>query len=117
MNLSMPRTLPNLGRLSIFAMAMVYTGATFTVATSSAPLMAKDGPYYTATLAAPTDETRAVASGVAWACKGTMCVANKGSSRPVRICRGLSREMGEIASFTAKGKELEAEKLAKCNGN
>ena len=45
-----------------------------------------------------------------------MCVAAKGTSRPMRICRGLAREFGEVTSFTAKGKELPAEKLAKCNG-
>lgn len=113
----MTLSLPRASRLSIFAAALVYTGASFAVATSATPAMAKSGPYYTATLAQPTDETRAVAGGVAWACKGTMCVANKGQSRPMRICRGLSREVGEIAIFTAKGKELEADKLAKCNGN
>ena len=113
MTLSLPRT----GRLSIFAMALVYTGVTFGVATASGPAVASEGPYYTATLAAPADDNRAVAAGVAWACKDTTCVANKGPSRPMRICRGLAREFGEIKSFTANGKELAEEKLAKCNGN
>ncbi|MEL7199543.1 MAG: hypothetical protein AAGL10_14625 [Pseudomonadota bacterium] len=113
MTLSLPRT----SRFSIFAAAILYTGATFGVATSATPAFAKDGPYYTAQLAQPTEETRAVAGGVAWACKGTTCVANKGPSRPMRICRGLSRELGEVATFTAKGKELQSDKLAKCNGN
>lgn len=101
-------------RLSIFAMAFVYTGLTFGVATT--PVAAQSGAYYTATLAQPADDNRAVAGGVAWSCKGTTCVANKGSSRPMRICRGLSREFGEIVNFTAKGKELAGDKLAKCNG-
>ena len=69
-----------------------------------------------AVLAAPASDDRAVAGGVAWACKDNMCVAAKGTSRPMRICRGLAREFGEITSFTAKGKELGADKLAKCNG-
>ncbi|KWV91141.1 hypothetical protein [Erythrobacter sp. YT30] len=112
----MTLSLPRAERISIFASALVYTAATFAVATSSTPAIAADGPYYTAVLAQPTDENRAVAGGVAWACKGTTCVANKGTSRPIRMCRGLSKELGEVASFTAKGKELEAGKLAKCNG-
>ena len=45
-------------------------------------------PYYAAKLAAPADDDRAVAA----------------------------REFGEVTSFTAKGKELSADKLAKCNG-
>ncbi|MEM7665192.1 MAG: hypothetical protein AAF250_05000 [Pseudomonadota bacterium] len=113
MTLSLPRT----GRFTIFAMALAYTGMTFGAAVAPVAAEAKTGPYYTATLAQAAEDNRAVAGGVAWACKDTMCVANKGSSRPMRICRGLAREFGEIKSFTAKGEELGADKLAKCNGN
>jgi len=112
MTLSLSRT----GRLAVFASALVYTGLSFGMATSSAPVNAASGPYYVATLAAATDEDRAVAGGVAWACQGTTCVANKGTSRPSRICRGLAREMGEIASFKVEGEELAEDKLARCNG-
>lgn len=110
----MTLSLPRASRLSIFALAIAYTGLTFGVAT--APVSAKSGAYYTATLAQPAEDDRAVASGVAWSCKGTTCVANKGNSRPLRICRGLSREFGEVVTFTAKGEELADDKLAKCNG-
>ncbi len=113
----MTLSLPRAGRLSVFALALAYTGATFGVMTAPAPAIANSGAYYTATLAAPADDNRAVATGVAWSCQGTTCVANKGTSRPMRICRGLAREFGEIVSFTAKGEELAEDKLAKCNGN
>lgn len=99
-------------RLSLVATAAVALSATMAPITSQAA-----APYYTAMLAEPAGDDRAVAGGVAWACKGNMCVAAKGTSRPMRICRGLAREFGEITSFTAKGKTLSAEKLAKCNGN
>lgn len=113
MTLSLPRT----GRFSILAAALVYTGVTFGIATAPTPLAAAaEGAYYQATLANPTDESRAVAGGVAWACKGDKCVANKGTARPMNICRGLARTFGEIKSFTANGEALEADKLAKCNG-
>ena len=81
-----------------------------------APLVAQGGAYYTATFAAPVDEDRAVAGGVAWVCRDTTCVANKGSSRPSRVCRGLAREFGEITDFVADGEALEEDKLASCNG-
>ena len=112
MTLSLTRT----SRLSVLAMALVYTGLSFGVATST-PAAAQSGPYYTATLAQATDDNRAVAGGVAWACQDTTCVANKGTSRPSRVCRGLAREFGEITSFTANGEQLNEEQLARCNGN
>ncbi|TRD11698.1 hypothetical protein FGU71_07335 [Erythrobacter insulae] len=114
----MTSSLSRTSRLSIFASALVYTGLMLGTAIAPAPLAAaQSGPYYSASLAQSTDEDRAVAGGVAWACKDTECVANKGTSRPVNVCRGLARKFGEITSFTAKGKELSDDKLAKCNGN
>ncbi|QIQ87834.1 hypothetical protein [Erythrobacter sp.] len=110
-------TLSRTNRLSIFVAALAYTAAVFGVAAAPAPAEAKDGPYYIARLAQPAADERAVAGGVAWACKGDICVANKGTSRPINVCRDLNREFGEITAFTARGKELEADKLAKCNGN
>ncbi|MEM6493119.1 MAG: hypothetical protein AAF650_01950 [Pseudomonadota bacterium] len=98
-------------RLSLAATAALALGTTLAPIASQAA-----APYYTATLAAPAEDDRAVAGGVAWACKDTMCVAAKGTSRPMRICRGLAREFGEITSFTTKGEELDADSLAKCNG-
>jgi hypothetical protein len=112
MTLSLSRT----SRLGVFATALLYTGLTFGAATAPVAAEAKSAPYYTAELAAPTTESRAVAGGVAWNCKEDRCAANKGTSRPTSVCRGLAREFGEVKSFTAKGKELSAEKLDKCNG-
>jgi len=111
MTLSTPLT----ARLGIFALALVYTGLTFSATT--APVSAKNSaPYYTAELAQPAKENRMVARGVAWKCEGTSCRAKKGNSRPIRICRGLVRKMGEVTSFTARGEKLAEDKMAKCNG-
>ncbi|MBY0344077.1 MAG: hypothetical protein K2Q29_09495 [Sphingomonadales bacterium] len=108
-------SLPRSGKFAILASALVYTGATFGVATGSAPLEAAGPAYYSATLSAPASEARFVAGGVAWTCEGTTCVAGKASARPLRICRGLNRKSGEIADFKVLGQRLEAEELAKCN--
>jgi len=110
--LSIPRT----SKLAILASALVYTGLSFGVAGGAAPANAAGAPYYTAVLSAPTSETRTVADGVAWACKDAMCVANKTTSRPLRVCRGLNRKFGEIATFKFDGEDMTAEELAKCNG-
>lgn len=112
MNLSIPRP----GRLGIMALALVYTGLTFGAAIIPAPAYAASGgAYYTAELATPADEARVVASGVAWRCEGTTCKAGQGSSRALRICRGLNREFGTVVSFTAGGELLSEGDLAKCN--
>jgi hypothetical protein len=108
--LSLPRT----GKFAILASAVLYTGLSFSVATST-PLEAAGPAYYTAKLTAPAGENRAVAGGVAWTCEGDMCVANKASARPLRICRGLNRKFGEVEMFKVKGEEIAADELAKCN--
>ena len=110
-------SLPHTNRLGILALALAYTGVTFGTLAAPAPAYAKaSGPHYVAELAAPATESRTVAGGVAWFCEGTTCRAAKGSSRPLRICRGLNREFGEVVSFETKGKELAENRLAKCNG-
>ncbi len=103
------------GKLAILATAMLFTGLSFGAATAT-PANAAGAAYYTATLSAPAGETRAVAGGVAWACEGSTCVANKAGARPLRICRGLNRKFGEIATFKVDGEDMAAEELAKCNG-
>lgn len=113
MTLSLPRS----NRLGVLALAAVYTTLTFGALTAPAPAAAaSNSVYYTAELAQPASDSRVVAGGVAWLCEGTTCRAAKGTSRPLRICRGLAREFGEVTSFTAKGEELAADRLASCNG-
>jgi hypothetical protein len=111
----MTLSLPSTGKFAILATALLYTGISFGVATST-PAQAAGNAYYSATLSAPASENRAVADGVAWACKDAVCVANKTSARPLRVCRGLQRKFGEVATFKVNGQELAAEELAKCNG-
>ena len=114
----MTLSLPNFSRLGALVMALAYTSITFGVLTAPAPAIAMSkGPYYVAELAAPASESRTVAGGVAWYCEGTTCRAAKGTSRPLRICRGLQREFGEVKSFETKGEALAENRLAKCNGN
>lgn len=108
--------LPRTGKFAVIASALIFTGATFGVATTSTPLEAAGPAYYSATLTAPASEARFVAGGVAWTCEGTTCVAGKASARPLRICRGLNRKSGEIANFKVLGQPIEEAELAKCNG-
>lgn len=98
-------------------LAMSYTALTFGATLAPAPANAAEMVYYRAELAAPVTEDRTIAGGIAWLCKETTCIAAKGTSRPLRICRELAKELGPVASFTAKGEALEEDKLDACNGN
>lgn len=102
-------------RIGVFgaALALATTGM---MAPSIADARAPAAPYYTAELAAPASEATVIAGGLAWNCAGTQCVATKGTSRPIRICNQLKRDVGTIVSFTANGEALDADKLAQCNG-
>src|SRR3546814_15692635 len=111
MNPSIPRP----GLLGIMALALVYTGLVFGAAITPAPAYAAGGAYYTAELATPADEARVVASGVAWRCEGTTCKACQGTSRALRICRGLKPEFGQVVNLTADGNLLSGDKQAKCH--
>lgn len=106
-----------LGSLGSLALALAWTAASFT-AVGSTPAMAQNPSkaYYRAELAQPAAQPRVIAGDLIWACSGTSCVADKGTSRPLRICRELNRKFGEVTNFTAKGEVLPAEELEKCNG-
>ena len=55
----------------------------------------------------------------AWAASilaGLSSVKNRlAPARPLRICRGLNRKFGEVATFKVEGEEISADELAKCN--
>ena len=112
MTFSLPRK-TNIGAIGL---ALSWTALSFGSAITPAPAQAAEGAYYRVVLGAPAKSDRAIAGGVAFKCVGSTCVAGKGTSRPVRVCRELQREVGAITSFTARGEALEAEDLAKCNG-
>lgn len=114
MTLSLPRSL-NLGAI---VAAVAYTSLTFGAAiTPTAAEASGNQVFYKAQLAKPVEKTTTtVAGGVVWSCKGDTCIAPKGTSSSVRVCRQLQKEHGEIAGFTAKGEELASDSLAKCNG-
>ena len=96
--------------------AVAWTALSFGATLTPSPAQARSAaPFYTAELAQPADQARAIAGGVAWNCRGTSCVAGKGRSRPLRMCRELQREFGEISAFVADGEALPAEDLARCN--
>lgn len=100
---------------SAAVLALAYTALTFGATLAPSPAQAGEA-FYRAELVQPASQARTVAGGLAWQCKDNVCVAGKGTSRPLRICRELSKELGSVASFTAKGEAFDEALLASCNG-
>ena len=104
-------------KLSPLVRSLSLTGTALIGALAFAPAAttAAGGAFYSAELANPAPEARFVARDVVWACKGTNCIAGQGTSRPLIMCTALVKKAGAVTSFTAGGKTLEAEDLARCN--
>ena len=113
----MTRTLNRspLGTIVIAAAALLGTAVTFGATTS--PAYAASGAFYQAQLAAPLDGAKVqIQNGVAWKCDGDACRGSAGGSRAEVVCARLARKFGEVTAFAVKGEALDAEALAKCNG-
>jgi len=97
--------------------------ATLSVALMASTLMftattaqARGNPVvYTAELVAPVEAANHIIKGTVIRCAGTECKGRKSSSSIRSVCANLSKEVGELASFTYKGEAIDAEALAKCN--
>ena len=106
---------PRIGSIGAFGLAFIATALSFGAVLTPAMAQNPSKAFYRAELAQPASEPRAIAGNLVWACKGTSCIADKGTSRPVRVCRDLNRKFGTVASFAAKGEVLPSEQLAQCN--
>lgn len=103
-------------KFGVVSAALIYTTLTFGAALTPAPAEARTSTvYYTAELAAPAAEARSIIDGMVWYCEGTTCRATKSNSRPINVCKRLSKDMGEVTAFTVKGAAITDEELAKCN--
>ena len=113
MNASLRR--PLLAQLAFAGVAVIGTLASFgAIAT---PAYAAAPGYYEAQLAAPLTASKTeVQNDVAWRCAGDTCRGNLGTSRAEIACARLARKFGEVTAFAVKGEALDAEGLAKCNG-
>ena len=113
MTLSLPTSAKPVAAL----VALAWTAITIGTAITPAPAYAAESRvYYTAELAAPVASVKTVVSGTVFNCDGTGCAGRKATSRPAIVCARLVKEVGPVAKFTANGKELAAEDLARCNG-
>ena len=81
-----------------------------------APAAARgDDARASVTLAAPAAKDRVIAGGVVWACQGTTCIGPVSRKRPLRVCRELVRELGEVVRYKARDTAMDEAELARCN--
>ena len=105
----------SLSQLAFVAAAFVGTALSF--GATAGPAHAAGGAFYEVQFATPLASAKTeVLSGVAWKCEGATCRGSQGTSRAEIVCARVARKLGEVASFSAKGEALDAEGLAKCNG-
>ena len=105
----------SLSQLAFIAAAFVGTALSFGATTT--PAHAAGGAFYEVQLAAPLAGAKTqVINDVAFKCEGATCRGSQGTSRAEVVCARLARKVGDVASFTANGAALDAESLAKCNG-
>lgn len=104
-----------LSQLAFVAAAFVGTALSF--GATAGPANAAGASFYEVQLAAPVTGARTtVVNDVAFRCDGATCRGTQGTSRAEVVCARLARKLGEVSSFSAKGETLDAEGLAKCNG-
>jgi hypothetical protein len=67
-------------------------------------------------LKVPAAKSSYIIDGAEWVCMGTACHAAAVQDMPaVRSCQRVVAVLGAADSFTWRGKDLNAEELAKCN--
>jgi hypothetical protein len=106
----------NLSHTSSRFGALVGAVATSAVLLFAAPQAhANSGRFYTVELAQPAASSKAVVRGVVFQCEGTSCRAPVATSAPRNVCASVAKEFGEVTSFKAGDRVLEADDIATCN--
>ena len=106
----------NLSQTSSRFGALVGAVATSVVLLFAAPQAhANSGRFYTVELAQPAASSKAVVRGVVFQCEGTSCRAPVATSAPRNVCASVAKEFGEVTSFKAGDRVLEADDIATCN--
>jgi hypothetical protein len=105
-----------LSQVSTRVGALIGAVATSAVLLFAAPQAhAQAARYYTVELAQPAVAKKTIIRGVVFQCEGTSCRAPIASSAPKNVCISIAREFGEVTSFKAGDRMLDASDLATCN--
>ena len=100
-------------RLGSFAGALAVTAGFMAI--PATPVHAATARYYTVELAQPAAAKNAIIRGVMFQCEGTSCRAPITGSAPRNVCVSVAKEFGQVSSFKAGDRVLDAAALASCN--
>jgi hypothetical protein len=100
-------------RFGAFVGALAVTAGILAI--PATPVNAAAARYYTVELAQPAEAKEAIIRGVMFKCEGTSCRAPITGSAPRNVCASVAREFGEVATFKAGDRVLDASDLASCN--
>ena len=85
------------------------------VAIPATPAQAAGTRYYTVELAQPSTAKQAIIRGVMFKCVDTSCRAPVIGSAPRNVCISVAKEFGQVVSFKAGDRVLDAADLSTCN--
>jgi hypothetical protein len=100
-------------RFGALASALVLTAGIMAI--PAAPVQAAGSRYYTVELAQPAKAKETIIRGVMFTCQGTSCRAPVAGSAPRNVCISVAKEFGQIVSFKAGERTLDATDIATCN--
>jgi hypothetical protein len=79
------------------------------------PVQAASARFYTVELAQPAEAKQAIIRGVMFKCEGTKCRAPVTGSAMRNVCISVAKEFGQVVSFKAGERVLDANDLSTCN--
>ena len=87
-------------------------------ASFAVPAFAAGGNITVALQAPVAAKTKVVAGGAVFTCADATCVAQNAPTRALSAatCKAVVKEVGAVAAFGSERRTLEADDLARCNG-
>lgn len=84
------------------------------LAAAGAPAQTVRG-YYVATPVAAPAKTQLMTRATPWRLQGASFVAAQAPERDLVLCQLVAKDVGQLSSFSAGGKDFDADALGKCN--
>jgi hypothetical protein len=92
------------------------SGASLALALALPALAQPVGTSLTLRAASSKTPDHAIVDGAYWRCSAGVCLASGGDSQPpLRACKRVVAQLGQVTAFTWQGRSLSAEELTTCN--
>ena len=102
--------------LDMRSFIQIVSGASLALALALPALAQPVGTSLTLKDASSKTPDHAIVDGAYWRCSAGICLASGGDSQPpLRACKRVVAELGQVITFTWQGKTLTADQLTACN--